>query len=84
MIPHTHELLKFDQPVTYEIKVRGKLDESWSEWFDGMSIALEGESSGSPITALSGPVADQVALRGVLVKLWDMNLTLISVNPQDV
>jgi hypothetical protein len=84
MISHTHARLKSDQALTYEIKVRGRLDESWSEWFDGMSIALEDESNGFPVTALTGPVADQAALRGVLVKLWDINLTLISVNPKDV
>jgi hypothetical protein len=63
-----------DQAAVYQIKVQGKLDESWSDWFSGMTITF-----GSGITKLTGPVADQSALRGILSKIWDLNLTLISV-----
>jgi hypothetical protein len=67
-------------PVTvYEITVSGSLDESWSDWFLGMTI-LTGETNlANRIAILKGPVADQSALRGLLCKLWDMNLTLISI-----
>jgi len=65
-----------DQPVMYQIKVRGQLDEKWSEWFSGMTVTFD-----SDITTLTGPVADQAALRGILSKIWDLNLTLISVIP---
>jgi hypothetical protein len=65
---------KVDQPTAYQIKMRGKLDESWSGWFSGMAITLDGD-----ITTLTGAVADQSALRGILTKLWDLNLALISV-----
>jgi len=59
----------------YQIKVQGKLDESWSSWFSGLTITLEGDT-----TTLTGAVVDQAALRGILSKLWDLNLALISVN----
>ena len=63
-----------DQAAVYQIQVRGKLDKSWSDWFNGLTITLE-----SGITTLTGPVADQAALRGILSRIWDLNLTLISV-----
>lgn len=65
--------LDLDQPARYQIQVRGKLDESWSDWLSGMTITSE-----SGITTLTGPVADQAALRGLLSKIWDLNLVLIS------
>jgi hypothetical protein len=64
----------------YEIKVQGELDQSWEVYFKGLAVTPG--SSGrqaSPITTLVGPVIDQSALRGLLCKLWDLNLTLISV-----
>jgi hypothetical protein len=64
------------QHTVYQIKMQGRLDESWSGWFGGMAITLEGDT-----TTLTGAVADQAALRGVLSRLWDLNLALISVNP---
>ena len=64
-----------DQPSVYQIKMQGKLDASWSGWFSGMAITLDGST-----TILTGAVADQPALRGILTKLWDLNLDLISVN----
>jgi hypothetical protein len=73
----------FDQLVTYQIKIKGKLDERWTEWFGGMTIAVEGECDGTLGTTLTGPVADQAALRGILSKIWDLNLTLISVKRTD-
>jgi hypothetical protein len=60
--------------AVYQISVQGKLDEDWSNWLDGMTIAFE-----RGITTLTGPVADQSALRGILGRIWDLNLTLISV-----
>jgi len=71
--------LSTDKPMTYRIKVQGTLDERWSDWFSGMAITSEIGGDGLPITSLTGPVADQAILRGVLVKIWDLNLTLISV-----
>ena len=62
------------QPI-YQIKMQGELDSSWSAWFSYMTITFDGD-----VTTLTGAVADQSALRGLLTKLWDLNLDLISVN----
>jgi hypothetical protein len=66
-------------PMTYLIQVEGKLDEGWSEWFRGMTVTFERAGDGSPITTLTGPVADQAALRGILNRIWDLHLTVLSV-----
>ena len=68
------------KPATYEIQVQGRLDESWSNWFNGMTITPEGASGDSPVTTLIGVVADQAALRGILERIWNLNLTLLSVH----
>ncbi len=65
---------------SYQIKVKGTLDEQWSDWFNDMTIEVESASDGTSITTLTGPVADQVKLRGIVSKIWDLNLTVISVN----
>jgi hypothetical protein len=59
----------------YEIRIRDRLDEDWSEWFDTMTLAHTSEGQ----TILTGPVADQAALHGLLARILDLNLTLISV-----
>jgi hypothetical protein len=62
-------------PEYYEIKIKGHLDPYWSEWFSGLELAhLEGDN-----TLLSGSLPDQAALYGLLERLRDLNLTLISV-----
>ena len=58
----------------YQIIVKGHLDSEWSEWFDGLTITLV--STGE--TILSGPIVDQTALHGVLVKIRDLGLPLLS------
>jgi hypothetical protein len=63
----------------YQVKVEGTLDEKWADWFNDLTIDCENECDGSPITTLTGLVADQPRLRGILSKIWDLNLTLISV-----
>lgn len=63
-----------DSSAVYQIKVQGKLDEGWSDWFDGMTISFESGTS-----VMVGTVVDQAALHGILVKIRDMHLTLVSV-----
>jgi hypothetical protein len=60
----------------YQIRIKGHLADRWSPWFDGLTITLE--QSGD--TLLTGPVADQAALHGLLRKVRDCGLPLISVN----
>ena len=63
----------------FEIRVKGHLDESWSDWMGGLTIThLEGDE-----TLLVGSLPDQAALHGVLNRLRDIGATLISVNPAD-
>jgi hypothetical protein len=64
-----------DLPARYQITLRGRLGESWSDCFHGMTITREREA-----TTLTGDIADQAALRGIMGRIWDLNLTVISVN----
>ena len=73
------ESLQFDQTATYQIKVHGRLDERWAQWFDVMSITVERSEDGSTVTALTGPVVDQAALYGLINRMRDLGLPLISV-----
>lgn len=70
--------LTLDRPATYQIKVPGHLDKSWSEWGDGMTITVASNEDGSPITILTC-TADQAAVQGLLRRLYALGLPLISV-----
>jgi len=64
--------------VAYQIKVQGQLDEEWSNWFSGMAVKFENEGDVPPMTTLTG-VVDQSALHGILARIRDLNLKLVSV-----
>jgi hypothetical protein len=61
-------------PLMYTIKVEGCLDKKWADWFEDMEMNYEGD-----VTVLKGPVADQAALHGLLARIRDLNLVLLSV-----
>jgi len=61
-------------PADYQIKVKGNLGSQWSDWFEGMIIESEGA-----VTTITGKVLDQSALHGLLVRIRDLGLPLISV-----
>ncbi len=67
---------EIDKPCWYQFKVRGHLDESWSEWFEGLVITPGDDDT----TELNGIVADQAALYGLLIKMRDLNLTLVAIS----
>ncbi|MGD2158874.1 MAG: hypothetical protein PVG32_18490 [Anaerolineales bacterium] len=67
------ECCKGEEQFVFQIRMDGSLDESWSDWFDGMTVATK-----SGETTITGKM-DQSTLRGVLNKIWDLNLALISV-----
>jgi hypothetical protein len=62
-------------PARYRIRIRGHLDPSWSAWFDSLTITLERAGT----TELTGPLADQAALFGLLARLRDLGATLLLV-----
>jgi hypothetical protein len=64
------------QPVIYEIRIKGHLGGQWTDWFEGLTITLEDNSD----TLLTGPVVDQAALHGLIKKVRDLGMPLISVN----
>jgi hypothetical protein len=68
-----------DRPATYEIVVPGRLDEGWSDWLEGMTIQVTSGDDSPTITTLTGVVADQAALQGLLNRLYSLGLSLISV-----
>ena len=70
--------LSLDRPATYQIKVPGHLDEGWADWAGGMTITVEGEGEGPPVTVLTGTL-DQAALQGLLRRLYSLGLPLVSV-----
>ena len=65
-------------PVHYRIRVKGHLGQQWSEWFDRMTVTLESDGT----TTLSGPIAEQAALHGLLVRVRDLGLELISISQE--
>lgn len=65
----------FDEPMMYQIKVLGSLETQWSDWFDGFTINAQAQGE----TLLTGAVADQSALHGVLAKLRDLGLPILLV-----
>ena len=66
--------------AVYQIRVRGIIGRQWSAWFDGLEIVpLENGE-----TLLTGPVADQAALHGILAKIRDLNLPLVSIQPVEL
>jgi hypothetical protein len=70
--------LTLDRPATYQIRVPGELDESWTDWDGKMTLAVESEGEGPPVTTLTGTV-DQAALHSLLRRLYSLGLPLISV-----
>jgi len=64
-----------DGPVVYQIRIKGRLDQEWSDWFEGLTIAVDDNGD----TLMSGPVADQAALHGLLKKVRDLGMPLLSI-----
>jgi hypothetical protein len=64
------------QPRDYQIRIKGHLSHQWTEWFEGLTVTLEEGGN----TLLTGPLIDQAALHGILKKVRDLGMPLLSVN----
>ena len=64
-------------PMVYQIRIKGQLDSQWADWFEGLTITLDENGD----TLLTGPLTDQSALHGLLKKVRDLGMTLVSVVP---
>jgi hypothetical protein len=73
-----HHKQSTNQARMVEIRIQGQLDESWSDWLEGMEVTVDDHS-----TTLRGVIPDQSALRGILSKIWDVNLSLISIKAEE-
>jgi hypothetical protein len=84
-MPNEPSLEGTGQPMVYQITIKGHLSIKWTEWFEGLTIKLEEDGN----TLLTGTVIDQAALHGILKKIRDLGMPLLSVNsvgpsPQDM
>jgi len=77
-LPSKHPI-PFDRPATYQIRVQGRIDPTMSDLLGGMMISQATVEEGPPVTSLEGEVRDQAALAGVLNSLYELHLTVISV-----
>ena len=75
MANHLNTNRALDEPVVYQIRLKGHLGAGWPEWFGGVTITLQDNGD----TLLTGPVVDQAALHGLLKKVRDLGLPLLSV-----
>ena len=74
--------ITLDQPVLYQIRVPGHMDASWLDWLEAITVELDFDGAGSPVTILTG-LFDQAALIGFLRRLYALGIPLISVACQE-
>ena len=78
-VPEVAQSLRLAQPAKYRIKVQGWLEPDWSDWMEGLTITTETASHVEPVTTLTGELVDQAALYGVLCRLYNLGVPLLSV-----
>jgi hypothetical protein len=78
MSQELHPAAHSGQPTVFRIRISGQLDPRWADWFDGLTITLDGGD-----TLITGPVVDQAALHGLLKRVRDLGMPLVSVSPSE-
>ena len=76
MLNERNPIIDPSQPMVYQIRIKGHLSRQWTDWFEGLTITLEDNGN----TLLTGTVIDQAALHGILKKVRDLGMPLLSVN----
>ena len=76
---HNNPAHDADQPMVYQIKIKGHVSHQWADWFDGLTITLEEDGN----TLLTGTVIDQAALHGLLRKVRDLGMPLLAIRRTD-
>ena len=76
MLNERNPIIDPSQPMVYQMRIKGHLSHQWTDWFEGLTITLEEDGN----TLLTGPVIDQAALHGLLKKVRDLGIPLLSVN----
>jgi hypothetical protein len=76
--------ISFDRPATYQIIVEGRIDPTWSDRLEGMTICQTTAETGSPLTTLEGELGDQAALAGVLNSLYELHMPVLSVKRLEI
>lgn len=71
----SHRLNKSSRSMYYEIRIQGQLEGHWSDWFDGLAVTPQENGE----TLIAGPIPDQAALQGILTKVFNLRLLLLSV-----
>lgn len=69
--------------MKYQICVQGNVDASWSDWLEDFEVSISKDEDGNTSTRFTGLVPDQAALRGIMNRLWDLNLVILSVQLLD-
>jgi hypothetical protein len=82
-LPATKMRLSLDRPATYQIIIQGRLDPTWADWFEGMNLVNQPDNRGLTLTILTGPVADQATLHGLLGKIYNLGLPLLAISCLD-
>ena len=76
--------IPYDCPATYQISVQGRIDPTWSDRLEGMTICQAAVESNPPVTTLEGELSDQAALAGVLNTLYDLHLSILLVKRLEI
>jgi hypothetical protein len=79
MTKNNHAITGAESPAIFQIRVRGHLDQRWTDWFEGLTITQDEDGN----TSLTGAVIDQAALFGLIKKIRDLGMQLISINRLD-